>query len=455
MHFLSLLPLVLQAALPQQESPAVSPTERTTNTTIISEECIFEQLNARFDFRWRLRGNDTPRTWDSDLWVSADLETNNGLTGTDYQGFRIDGTLLLDLDGNAAPSDNLFGLDDAHKTSAQVFLYEAWAQFGDNIKEGITRVGRQELHRTDALWLDGLRYDFQTKRGLDALIFAGRPAHFYEHDSSNDRLYGAGLRWRPLSNLRFSLDELRIEDSFRFQDTDQSREAWLTVLTAYYQPSPFAMFRGTGSWVGSTDRRQSIYGQWSAPDGSWSANARFTKQRDYAELLPADASEFSNLFGTISPYSDAMFVMRSELDGGWFGEFGYQERRLDSNIADSNFNHSFRRAWAGLDTKEFYETGAEAGLHVDAWESDDYDTTAGGGFMRWGLDNEKWLELASDYAPYRLDFLQGREFLDSQRYTVRMGIPTGDGSELRFRLSHDRSQDGLTYLADVSWRVQL
>ncbi len=452
---LPILTLALQSALAQQEDLITTPPEAAAIEEVIRADCFLEQFNARFDFRWRLRGNDSPREWDSDLWASADLGADNGLTGKDHQAFRIDGTLLFDLDGNAAPSSDLFGLDDAHKTSAQVFLYEAWAQFGDSKKQGITRIGRQELHRTDALWLDGLRYDFQTKRGLDALVFAGRPVHFYDHDSTDDRLYGAGLRWRPRPDFRVSLDELRVEDNFRFQDTNQFREAWLTVLTGYYQPSPFVMLRGTGSWIGSAERRQSVYGQWSAPDGSWSANARFTKQRDYAELLPADASEYSNLFGTISPYSDGMLVVRGEVDGGWFGELGYQERRLDHGINESNYNHSFRRIWAGLDTLEFYETGAEGGLHVDVWESDNYDTTAGGGFLKWGLDNDKWLEVASDYALYRLDFFQGREFLDSQRYTVRMGVPTGDNSELRFRLGHDRSQDGLTYLADVSWRVQL
>ncbi|MBL7007849.1 MAG: hypothetical protein ISR76_02545 [Planctomycetes bacterium] len=408
-------------------------------------------LRGRIDANFRYRKQERLAETDTDALVTGYLDGSlRDADGAETFRFLFDGVLTADLDGLEDPSEAFYGLGDTRNSRTHGFVYAAWAEtsaLADDLK---LRVGRQEIHREDALYFDGARLDAAFSGPLTGVLYAGSPVRFYESDRTGDYLGGVGLRWAASQKLHLGLDEIVFRDRAPAGDRDQVINNNLTLLTAHWAYDTRTMVRGSSSWIGNEERRQQLSVLWSFPEGGWWTRVHLQHQSDYGEVVVTDLSPFAAVVGDVAPYWSGSAELHKELSSNTDLGVGYSGRWLDDAEDEGVYDREYGRWFALLSLDQFPIEELRTGLRGDLWDSDGARIVAGGLFFAWVPDEESHYEVGTDFSKYRFDTYTGREYLDDRQYYFRLRHRIGDQTSLRFRLARDRSQFGTDTLIEAA-----
>ena len=413
-----------------------------------SSELIEQDNNYQgwLDMRFRMRSEASSSTRDVDLIVGSYFELNSN---ENAGKFVLDGVLYADLDNETGGDEAFYSLSDTWNDSMHGFVYNAWLGIDD------FKLGRQEIHRADALFFDGLKYDHKLTSEAKLTVFGGTPVHFYDESSSGDRMAGLGLDWRVSPKLRVAVDEVWLRDSaVRFSGADGTANDLLSVVSATWLANQNGMVRGSASMVGDRARRQDISGQWYMPNKDLWARFRLRHQNDYGEFIATEIAPFSAVIGDVAPYWDSSVELTKRMSEQIDIGFGYQGRMLENDSDVGINNREFNRWYISVDHDELPFTNSSGGLRADIWDSSDGSIIAGGAWLKWDFNAKHEFSVGTDFSKYRFDVFTGREYLDDRQYWIKAKLPLGDQRRMRLRYSRDRSQFGTDHLFEAAWALE-
>ncbi len=408
-------------------------------------------IRGRLDASWRYRSHSNTNQNDQLAATSAYLDA----TATDENGanafnFIFDGFLQADLNGLEDPGDSFFGLSDTREHSVRGFVYGAYAEAPVLSEDLRLRVGRQEIHRQDALYFDGAMASFDDGGPISATVYAGMPVRFYEDTRSGDLLLGAGVRWRVQRNFRLSLDQIYLRDKAPPGDPSLTVRNDLRILGLQWLRDEHTTVRASSSWLDNEPRRSEVSVFFNFPERGWWTRVHLRRQEDYGEVVATDLSPFAVTLGDVAPYWTAGAELhRSFSDSADLG-IGFQGRWLNKNEDYGVFNREYNRWFAILTGHDFLMTDLEAGLRADVWNSSDADILAGGAFAAYEIEKGRRFEVGTDFSKYRYDLFTGNEYLDDRQIYGRVRYAVTDSASFRLRVARSRSQFGTDAFLEVS-----
>ncbi|MDP6849567.1 MAG: hypothetical protein QGH51_02115 [Planctomycetota bacterium] len=435
--FLTAFPAYSQAQTPPLDAPQAQDWES----------------HGYWNARYRVKNRSDSVGRDKDLILSVRYDFSKPSTAT---AMSFDGVLFADFDSSDDGGDLFHSLGDTWSNSTHGFIYNAWFKKEDLLGTTDFRFGRQELHRGDALWFDGIRADLEASPDLNLLVYGGTPVHFYEDESSSDDgVFGAGLDYRASRKLRLRLDGMNTRDSYSRLDgeTGTARNE-LAVLSGTWLPQPGVLFRGSASAVDGKSRRQDLSFQWSQPSKDWWARVRIRHQNDYGEMLANEIAPYSAVLGDVAPYWEYQGELHRRLSDSTDVLIGWHSRTLENQEDEGLYNREFKRWFVGANQPEVFGEGTRAGIRGDVWDSEGASSIVAGANMAWDYNDETELSCGTDYSKYRFDVFTGLEYLDDRRYWAKAKIKMNNGRRLRLRYSRDRSQLGNDHLFEVSMGVE-
>jgi hypothetical protein len=430
---------LLAAGLPAQEAGA----GEGASEPVRAADAGSWELSGRLDAFFRHRRQEREGERDTDSVVTGMLDgAYRDADGREQFRFLFDGVLTADLDGLESSHEAFAGLGDARNSRTHAYVYQAWAETA-SLGEGLTlRAGRQEIHREDALYFDGVRLDAANSGALTAVVYAGSPVRFYESDRTGDFLGGVGLKWRASRELRLGLDEVFLRDRAPAGDRDRVINNNLTLVTAHWYKDEYTVVRGSSSFIGSDPRRQQLAVLWTDPAAGWWTRFHLQHQTDYGDVVVTELSPFAAVISEVAPYWTGTFELHRDLGGGVDGGLGYSRRWLDNEDDEGPYDREFSRWYALLTVEDFLVEHLEAGTRGDYWDADESRLFAGGFFLAWDQDADSRFEVGSDFAKYRFDVYSGREYLDDRQFYFRLRHRLDEQWSLRFRAARSRSQFG-------------
>jgi len=407
-------------------------------------------LEGRLDVSYRYRTQSRRNTTDSDSFASLYLDG----TSTDEEGnteyrFHIDGYASMDWNGLEASDQAFYGLADTRNSRFRPFLYAAWMESETWLKGAKVRIGRQEIHREDALYFDGARVDFGDGN-WQALVYAGAPVRFYESSRSGDFLSGVGLRYWMRRNIRFGLDQVYLRDDAPPADPSLTVNNALTILSAHWLQSRYATIDGSSSWVSGRPRRSQLRALIQQPDQRIWMRLEAHRQNDYGEVVATDLSPFAATLSDVRPYWSASAELGKGLSNKTDLALGFQGRWLDSGLDEGLYNRQYDRWYGSLSKREFLSKDWRAGLRADFWDSSGPSILTGGAFATYEATPGHVFEFGTDFSKYRYDAFTGREYLDDRQVYARISYPLRKDTTMRLRLARDGSQFGTDYLVEIS-----
>lgn len=412
------------------------------------------RLDGWFDalFRYRLQAERDQD--DADLLLSGFVAGGlNDADGRELGSFQIDGLVTADLDGFPGARGAFSGLQETYNSRVHGFLYSAWVETSSLLDRVSLRGGRQEILREDALFFDGLSAIWRPAGEWSLTAYGGVPVHFYESNRSGDALAGVGAEWLALPGLRLGLDEIYLADEQRWFGEEATAHNNLTLLSAHWLAASALLVRGTASWVGAQDRRQTLSAAWSDPQADWRAQVRVQRQNDYGEIVATEISPLAAVLGDVAPHWYGLAELYRR-----FGRFeagvGVAARALEQDADESVYNREYGRYFASMSLDQFPLPDADLGARVDVWDADDDDLTAFGVFAGWDWQEDARLEVGTDHALYRFDEASGSENLDDRQYYVRAEVPVLEQTQLRVRYALDHSQFGNDHLFELGLAVE-
>jgi len=403
------------------------------------------RLDANFRYRKQAAGEDRDRV----LTGFFDGSLRNADGSEDFR-FLFDGVLTADLDGLENPNESFYGLGDARNSDTHGFVYAAWAE-SSALADGLKlRVGRQEIHREDALYFDGARIDAASNGPFTGVVYAGSPVRFYESDRTGDFLGGFGVRWAAQPGLRIGFDEIFFRDRAPAGDREQVINNNLTLLTAHWAKDANTIVRGSSSWIGEEPRRQQLSVMWSFPDPGWWTRVHLQHQSDYGDVVVTELSPFAAVIGDVSPFWSATAEIHRRLGAKADLGVGYSGRWLDNAEDEGLYDREYGRWFALLSLEDFPSEQLRTGLRGDVWDAGTTGLVAAGAFLAWLPNEQSRYEVGTDFSKYRFDAYTGREYLDDRQYYFRLRHRISESLSLRFRVARDRSQFGSDTLLEAA-----
>ncbi len=408
------------------------------------------ELRGRLDAWFRSRSQDRLDESDRDAVLTGFLDGSlrDAEGGEDFR-FLFDGVLTADLDGLERPRESYYGLGDTRNSDTHGFIYAAWAESAAVVDGLKLRAGRQEIHREDALYFDGLRVDAASNGPITGVLYAGSPVRFYESDRTGDFLGGFGLRWAARPGLRVGFDEVFFRDRAPAGDRSQVINNNLSLLTAHWAAGTDTMIRASSSWIGADARRQQVSMIWSLPEQGWWSRVHLRHQSDYGEVVVTDLSPFAAVLGDVAPYWSGSAELHRRLGKTDFG-LGYSGRWLDNSDDEGLYDREYTRWFLLLSQEDFPVERMNAGLRGDLWDVGTSGLVAAGAYLAWLPDDASRYELGTDFSKYRFDAYSGREYLDDRQYYFRLRHRVSEQLSLRFRAAWDRSQFGTDTLLEAA-----
>lgn len=435
-----LLPWFIQVALASSLS---AQTESTWDVT------------GRLDASWRVRTENGGSGSDSQALLYGYMDaTAKDAADSELFRFHLEGFANYDLNGLENPGDSFYGLPDTRNHQMRAFLYGAYVEapiMSDDLK---VRVGRQEIHRENALYFDGARAEFSTDNSISGTVYAGLPVRFYESSRSGDLLVGAGLKWRIERNLRVGFDQIHFRDHSPPADTSITVRNDLSILSAQWYRDQHTTLRGSASWLDGNPRRAELSVYLHYPENGWWTKIHIHRQNDYGEVVATDLSPFAVTLSDVAPYwsGGAEFHrnVSNDLDFG----VGYQGRQVIDDDDIGVFNREYSRWFATITGQNVFYSDVEAGVRADLWTSNGTEITAGGAFAAYEPDRGERYEVGTDFSMYRFDVFTGREYLDDRQIYGRVRYPISDSTSLRVRIARDKSQFGTDLLLQVAFSLE-
>jgi len=405
-------------------------------------------LDSRVRVRWQSRRSQS----DADLLVGGFFDgalANDA--GEEVLRYQVDGLFTADLDGFGSLGDAFVGLQEARNDRLHAYLYEAWVESSALVDGAEFRVGRQLVAREDAIYFDGLRVDHSPAAGWGLVAYAGIPVHFHESSREGDFLAGIGARWAVDPRVRLEVDEVFVRDEQRYfgASTPVIANNNLTLLSASWLADEQTMVRGTASWLGDQDRRQSVSVAWAEPVSGWRATVMMRRQNDYGELAATEYSPYAALLGDVAPYwTTSVDVQKSILEHLHAG-VSYSARRLEDVADEGLYNREWDRYSARLTADEFLAPELDVGVQADIWDSGADRMTSTGAFAGWEWAEKSRFEVGTDFALYRFDVFTRRERLNDREYYARAKLPVTDDVSMAVRYALNHSRFGTNHLAEV------
>ncbi len=420
------------------------------------EEAPSWDFHGRLDASWRYRNQDRRNQADNEGLFSANLDgVAKDSDGAETFRFHFDGFATADYNGLERPGDSFYGLADTRNNNFRSFVYGAWAEtpaLADGMK---LRVGRQEVHREDALYFDGVRADFSNGSPWSGVVYAGAPVRFYESNRSGDFLGGVGLRWRARRGLSFGADEIYLKDRNPVADRSLKEvKNNLTILSGRWYRDEHTLVRGSSSWIDGHSRRAELSVLWNFPETGWWSRIQLRRQNDYGEVVATDLSPFAATLGDVAPYWSGSAEIRRRIATGTDLGIGYQGRWLESSQDAGLYNREYDRWFATLSQDDLFLTHLRAGIRGDIWNADHAHSVAGGAFAAYEPAKGQRFEVGTDFLKYRFDIFTGREYLDDRQVYARLRIPVMEDTSFRFRVARDRSQFGTDYLLEAALALE-
>jgi len=429
------------------EEPVPSAVEEPSLVAIM-ERATFE-LSGRLNLSYRYRTKRNRGTTDSDGYASLYLDG----AGTDVAGkenfrFHVDGYASMDFNGPEDPNESFYGLADT-RSRFRPFLYSAWAESTALVDGAKVRIGRQEVHREDALYFDGARIDFGDG-AWRALAYAGSPVKFYEANRSGDQLAGVGIRWWKARTLRLGLDQIYLRDEAPPADETSVARNHLTILSGRWLQSQNLTLDGSTSWISGRSRRANVRAFMQRPELKLWSRVEIRRQNDYGEVVATELSPFAATLGDVAPYWSASVQVGKGFEHDVDLGFGFHGRWLEAGGTEGLYNREYDQWFGSLTVREAFGGDWRVGVRADYWDSSGPNAFTGGAFAKYQQQPGQTLELGTDYSKYRYDSFTGREYLDDRQVYVRAAYPIREDTSLRLRLARDGSQIGVDYLVEVS-----
>ncbi|RMH02952.1 MAG: hypothetical protein D6702_07355 [Planctomycetota bacterium] len=403
------------------------------------------RIEASLRYRSQERRSEDDLSGALSAWADGTLYS---VDGREKLRFSLDGLFLADLDGLERPAESFYGLGDTRNDRTRAFLYGAWVESAAVVEGLRLRAGRQEIHREEALWFDGLRLATEADGPVTGLVYAGAPVRFSESDRSGDFLGGFGLRWAPSRGLSLAGDEVFFRDRAPAWAPDRTLNNNLTVLAADWYRDGNTAVHATSSWIGEDPRRQELSILWNHPREGWWTRIRLRHQSDYGEAVVTDLSPFAAVVGDVAPYWTGLAEIRRRLTASADLALGYAGRWLDRDADEGTYDREYTRWYALLRLDGIPGPQMETGLRGDLWDATGAAVAAGGFYVAWKPAEATRLEAGTEFTKYRYDAFTGREYLDDRQYSLRFRQRLGDRYSLRLRLARDHSQFGADTLIE-------
>jgi hypothetical protein len=435
-----LTPWFLQAAL-------TTPLSAQTSSTW--------DIAGRLDASWRYRSENGSSQSDSQALLSGYMDaTAKDKDQSEIFRFHLEGFVNHDLNGLENSGDSFYGLPDTRNHATRAFLYGAYVEAPVMSKDLMVRIGRQEIHKENALYFDGARVEFRPLNSLSGVAYAGIPVRFYESSRSGDLLLGAGLKWRIERNLSLGYDQMFFRDHNPPADPSITARNDLSILSANWNRDQHTMLRGSASWLDGEPRRAELSVFLNYPERGWWTKLHIRRQNDYGEVVSTDLSPFAVTLSDVAPYwSGGLEFHRNLTDDVDLG-VGYQGRQVIEDEDIGVFNREYSRWFGTLTGQNVIRADVEAGVRADLWYSDDADIVAGGAFAAYEPYRGERFEVGTEFSMYRFDVFTGREYLDDRQIYGRMRYPISESTALRLRIARDKSQFGTDLLLQVAFTLE-
>jgi hypothetical protein len=409
------------------------------------------RLDGRLYLSFRYRSQERRSETETDGYGTINMR--GGTTdesGHENMRFHINGYASMDFNGRETSSESFYSLADTRSSSFRPFLYSAWIETDTIVKGAKLRLGRQEIHRENALYFDGARADFGDG-AWQAVAYAGKPVRFYESSRQGDFLGGVGLRWWAQPTLRIGLDQVYLRDEGPISDPTVTVNDQLTILSGRWRQSANATVVGSSSWISGRPRRAQLRVMMQEPTSDMWSRFEIHHQNDYGDVVATDISPFTATLGEVQPYWSAAAEVGKTVASGLDFAVGFRGRWLDDPESESIFSREYQRWYGTLTSRDLFDSDWTAGLRADIWDSSGPSVIAAGAFASHESRPGQVLEFGTDYSKYRYDAFTGREYLDDRQVYARFKYPLREDLSLRLRLARDGSQYGVDYLVQVSF----
>ncbi|HTE06545.1 MAG TPA: hypothetical protein VK824_10135 [Planctomycetota bacterium] len=431
-------PVVLDAGAPATDSGAEAATDAS------DEGPVHGSFGARFVERWTNADHDT------DLYGL--LETSIGNEKKDEVTGYVLARASWDLDGDQGQAP--FGsLSDTDGGPVDTRLYEAYADFHEK-GFSLLRLGRQQLADTPE-WVrfDGVSGETAEDGALRQQfgLYAGRPHHEFESESSGDKVFGGWYRTRLWQGGKLRLDAMHLEDEAQLGSADN--DLYSARLTQ--QLGRELNVQGKYTVLEEKPRDLDVRATWVRPESGWLVNVWYHELVRTQSFL---AEEFDPYFATLTeyfPFRQGRVMASKSFDAGYDLTAGMDYRRLKDSADEGVFNREFERYFLTGTVSDFLVKDLALSLTGERWDGDGSD------YATWGVDLTRKFSkavrasLGSYYALFKNDFLLATDREDVRTYYLSLKYIVDARLTWSLGVDHEESSDVDnfdTLTAKATWR---
>jgi hypothetical protein len=438
-----LLILVLISALPALSEHAAGAAEEAAASTE-DDGGVFElggELLTRY--RFRKSGDET----DQDIYGYFTFDGESPARGapawraSPLFRFTVQGTYQVDIDSFRAPGDAASGdffpfldISNTFGDRAYGLLHAAYIESSQLIPFEAIRLGRQTIYRDTSILFDGAFVRTRACHGISLNAYGGVPAHLYESSARGDALGGGGIELEPVRNLRLGGDYLYVRDD-RKDFADAEDNLW-RIFGQYRFLRAWAL-RGSASWNGRRDRRQTVELRYQSEKLGLFAAFRALRQNGIVEFETSEFSPFVIVQGSYAPFLQYQLDLTKELHEKLSLGGGFMLRELENAADEGLYNREFRNGYLALNGVDLW-AGMKASVRGDLWASTADDIGSVGFELEQGIGEALRLRAGTSYALYRIDLLTGEERNRDRLYYAEARWRAGENVDLEVEYRYER-----------------